>query len=198
MKILLVDDDKYLAEILSENLSKHNFVVDTVADGETGWYYASSFPYDLIVLDVLMPELDGLSLCKRLRDNGYSTPVLLLTARNSSIDKIKGLNAGADDYIVKPFDFEELIARIRAILRRDSQTMSPVLEWGNLSLDPSSRSVVYENRAIDLTPKQYALLELFLRNPGRVFSPAAIIDHLWSSEEIPGVDTVRTHIKELR
>ena len=199
MKILLVDDDKLLAQSLSENLTKYNFVVDTVADGETGWDYASSFTYDLILLDVLMPKLDGVSLCQRLRDCGHYTPIILLTAScNQSVDKVRGLNAGADDYLVKPFDFQELIARIRAILRRDTQTLLPLLKWGSLSLDPDTRKVLYQDRTVNLTPKQYSLLELFLRNQDRVFSPAAIIDNLWSSEEIPGEDTVRTHIKELR
>jgi len=199
MKILLVDDDKLLAKALTEHLTQHNFVVDTVNDGETGLYYASNFIYDLILLDILIPDLDGISLCKKLRDRGCMTPIILLTARyNSSIDKIKGLNAGADDYILKPVDFQELIARIRAILRRETQNLSSLLEWGSLSLDPASRKVKYQERDLNLTPKQYALLELFLRNQGRVFSPAAIIDSLWSSEEIPGEDTVRTHIKELR
>jgi len=199
MKILLVEDDKILAKTLSDNLNEHHYVVDTVADGESGWYYASNFTYDLILLDVLMPKLDGMTLCQRLRARGYFTPIILLTAcYNTSIDKIKGLNAGADDYIVKPFDFQELIARIKAILRRDTHTLSPVLEWENLCLDPESRKVTYEDRIINLTPKQYGLLELFLRHQGRVFSPGVIIDSLWSSEEIPGEDSVRTHIKELR
>ncbi|MDJ0724426.1 MAG: response regulator [Prochloraceae cyanobacterium] len=199
MKILLVEDDKILAKTLSDNLNQHHYVVDTVADGESGWYYASNFTYDLILLDVLMPKLDGMTLCQRLRDRGYFTPIILLTAcYNTSVDKIKGLNAGADDYIIKPFDFQELIARIKAILRRDTQTLSPVLEWENLCLDPESLKVTYEDRIINLTPKQYGLLELFLRHQGRVFSPSAIIDSLWSSEEIPGEDSVRTHIKELR
>ena len=199
MKILLIDDDPVLTKTLSEILSKHSFVVDTVTDGETGWYYASNFIYDLILLDVLMPNLDGISVCQRLRDGGCNTPIILLTARcNSSIEKIKGLNAGADDYIIKPFDFQELIARIRAIFRRDTQTLSSLLKWDSLVLDPASCKVTYKDTIINLTPKQYGLLELFLRNQGRVFSAAAIIDNLWSSEEVPGEDAVRTHIKELR
>jgi DNA-binding response OmpR family regulator len=198
MKILIVEDDEYLAEALQECLIQQHYTVDVVADGETGWQYGSTFVYDLILLDVLLPKLDGVSLCQRFRDRGYHTPILLLTGRNSSTDKIKGLDAGADDYLVKPFDFEELTARIRALLRRDNQTLSSILEWDNLCLNSNTYEVTYANELLHLTPKEYALLELLLRNPERVFSPGEIIDRLWSAQEVPGDETVRTHVKELR
>ena len=198
MKLLLIEADKILARSLSENLSKQNFVVDRVADVETGWYYVANFPYDLILLDQLSLNSEGIGFCQRLRQRGHNSAIILLTNYNGSSETIKGLNAGADDYLVKPFDFEELIARIRAVLRRDNQTLSPRLEWGELSLDPVTCQVSYQDRILNLTAKQYALLELFLRHQGRVFSHGEIIDKLWSSEAVPGEESVRTHIKELR
>ena len=198
MRILLVDDDQPLTEILRQSLVEQHYAVDTATDGESGWEYASIFDYDLILLDVMLPKLDGISLCERLRSRGYQMPILLLTARDTSPDKIKGLDAGADDYMVKPVDLEELAARIRALLRRDSQALPAVLQWGQLSLNPSTCKVVYGEHRLQFTPKEYALLKLFLRNPNRVFSLSAIIDSVWSAEDSPGEDTVRTHIKGLR
>ena len=198
MKLLLIEGDKIFARSLSENLSKQNFVVDRVADVETGWYYAANFPYDLILLDQLRVNSEGIGFCQRLRQQGHNSAIILLTNYNGSSEKIKGLNAGADDYLVKPFDFEELIARIRAVLRRNNQTLSPRLEWGDLCLDPVTCQVSYQDRILNLTAKQYALLELFLRHQGRVFSHGEIIDKLWSSEAVPGEESVRTHVKELR
>lgn len=138
------------------------------------------------MLDVMLPKLDGISLCRRLRSQGYQMPILLLTGRDSSHEKAIGLDAGADDYLVKPFDREELVARVRALLRRGTLTSTPVLEWGNLRFDPSSCEVTYGTRPLQLTPKEYSLLELFLRNSRRVFSCSAILDHLWSYESTPG------------
>ncbi len=198
MRILLVDDDQYLAGVLRKNLAEQHYAVDVAMDGEAGWEYGSTFAYDLILLDVMLPKLDGVSLCQRLRDRGYRMPILLLTARDSSTDKVKGLDAGADDYVVKPFDVEELIARVRALLRRESDTMPPVLRWGSLSLNPSTCEVNYLEQPLHLTPKEYAFLELFLRRSHRVFSLSEILDKLWSSEELPGEDAVRTHVKGLR
>jgi DNA-binding response OmpR family regulator len=123
MRILLVDDDRYLAEVLKNSLAKQHYAVDAVFDGEAGWHYGSTFAYNAIVLDVVLPKLDGLTLCKQLRDRGYQLPILLLTARDSSADIVKGLDAGADDYVVKPCELEELMARIRALLRREKQNI---------------------------------------------------------------------------
>ena len=198
MRILLVDDDQPLTEILRQSLVEQHYAVDTATDGEAGWEYVSVFDYDLILLDVMLPKLDGISLCQRLRSHGYQMPILLLTARDKSPDKIKGLDAGADDYVVKPVNLEELAARIRALLRRDSQALPTILQWGRLSLNPSICKVIYGDYPLQLTPKEYALLELFLRSPNRVFSLGAIIDNVWSAEDSPGEDTVRTHIKGLR
>ncbi len=198
MRILLVDDDEQLMEALASNLIEQHYAVDIATDGEAAWEYVSLFTYDLIVLDVMLPKLDGVSLCQRLRSEGYQMPILLLTAKDRSIDKVRGLNAGADDYVVKPFDFAELTARIRALLRRESRTLPPVLHWENLSLDSNTCNVTYKEQPLHLTPKEYALLELFLRNPKHVYSAGAIIENLWSFEDPPGEDAVRTHIKGLR
>ncbi len=188
-----------MAKAVAALLTKQqNYLVDIAADGQEGWELAAAFSYDLILLDVMLPKLDGISLCQKLRREGYQMPILLLTARDTGTDKVMGLDAGADDYVVKPFDFQELLARIRALLRRGSSTLPPVLEWENLRLDPSSCEVTYGELALHLTPKEYALLELFLRNNQRVFSRSAIIDHLWNLEDPPQEDTIKSHIKGLR
>ncbi|MBE9178560.1 response regulator [Oculatella sp. LEGE 06141] len=198
MKILVVEDDGLTAEALIATLSHQNYTVEVAPDGEAAWALAETFAYDLILLDVTLPKLDGISLCQRLRSYGYQMPILLLTARDSSHDKAIGLDAGADDYVVKPFDPEELAARIRALLRRNQATVQSVLEWGDLRLDPRSCEVTYATRLLALTAKEYALLELFLRNHQRVFSCGAILENLWSFEDIPSDEAVRTHIKGLR
>lgn len=198
MKILIVEDDERIAEALAEALADQHYTVDIAADGEAGWDLVEAFPYDLVLLDVMLPKLDGIQFCQQLRDCSYRMPVLMLTARDTSVDKVVGLDAGADDYVVKPFDLEELSARIRALLRRGSTTTPPVLKCGSLQLDPSSCEVTYRDRSLNLTPKEYSLLELFLRNRRRVFSRSAILESLWSFEEPPEEDTVKAHIKGLR
>ena len=198
MRILLVEDDVRLAEALAEALTDQLYVVDVVKDGESGWSQAKAIAYDLILLDVTLPKLDGFSLCQRLRTHGYHLPILMLTARDTSSDKVNGLDAGADDYVVKPFDLQELLARIRALLRRGNSPSAPTLVWGGLHLNPSTYEVSYQNQPLQLTPKEFSLLELFLRNGRRVLSRSAIIDSLWSSENPPEEDTVKAHIKSLR
>lgn len=198
MKILVVEDDEAIARALAEVLNKQHYVVDLAADGQEGWQLAEAFPYDLIVLDVMLPKLDGIGLCQRLRRANSQVPILMLTAKNSSTDKVMGLDAGADDYVIKPFDVQELLARIRVLLRRGNGSLPPALEWGNLRLDPSTCEVTYENQSLNLTPTEYRLLELFLRNRRRVFSRSAIVEHLWSFDDPPSEDTVTSHIKGLR
>ncbi|MBI4781724.1 MAG: response regulator [Oscillatoriophycideae cyanobacterium NC_groundwater_1537_Pr4_S-0.65um_50_18] len=198
MKILVVEDDKLTAEALVVILTHQNYTVETAADGEMGWQLIEAFAYDLILLDVTLPKLDGMKLCQRVRSHGYQMPILLLTAHDSSHEKAMGLDAGADDYVVKPFDPEELTARIRALLRRNQVTSQLVLEWGDLQLDPRSCEVSYGDNPLSLTAKEYSLLELFLRNSCRVFSCGALLENLWSFEEIPSDEAVRTHIKGLR
>lgn len=198
MRILLVEDDISLAEALTEALTDQLYVVDLVKDGESAWNQVKASTYDLILLDVVIPKLDGMSLCQRLRSQGYTSPIMMLTARDTSTDKVNGLDAGADDYVVKPFDLQELLARIRALLRRGSSISTPILVWGSLRLNPCTYEVSYENQLLQLTPKEYSLLELLLRNGRRVLSRSVIIESLWSSENSPEEETVKAHIKSLR
>ncbi|OLP19074.1 hypothetical protein BST81_07635 [Leptolyngbya sp. 'hensonii'] len=198
MRILLVEDDQNIAGVLTDALTEQRYAVDVARDGQEGLDLAESVNYDLILMDVGLPKLDGLSLCRKLRAKNYHMPILLLTARDTSNDKIMGLDAGADDYVVKPFNIAELAARIRALLRRGEVPSSPILQWGDLCLDPTTCQVTYGSQSLPLSPKEYSLLELFLRNNRRVFSRSAILDHLWSFDDSPGEDTVKAHIKGLR
>lgn len=198
MRLLLVEDDVPLAEAIAEALIDQLYVVDVVHDGEAAWLQIKTLAYDLILLDMMIPKLNGIGLCQRLRSNDCGIPILMLTARDTTTDKVSGLDAGADDYVVKPVELQELFARIRALLRRGSSPSSPILKWGSLHLDPSTYEVIYENQLIHLTPKEYNLLELFLRNGRRVLSRSVIIEHLWSLEDPPEEDTVKAHIKSLR
>ncbi|MFN6483110.1 MULTISPECIES: response regulator [unclassified Nostoc] len=198
MKILVVEDDELNAYRLTTVLTNQNYAVEVATDGDAAWNFIQIYDYDLILLDVVLPKLDGISLCRQIRSSGLQMPILLLTGRDSSHDKAIGLDAGADDYVVKPFDEEELIARVRALLRRKGVTSQPVLEYGALRLDPSSCEAIYAENLLSLTPKEYALLELFLRNTRRVFSCGMILEHLWCYEDTPQEEAVRTHIKGLR
>jgi diguanylate cyclase (GGDEF)-like protein len=197
MKILIVEDDWQCCHLLKTALSEQRYLVSTAADGQTGWELAQAGSYDLILLDVMLPKLDGISFCRQLRASGQQTPILLMTAQDQSRDKALGLDAGADDYLVKPIALEELEARIRALLRRQTASRSPLLEWGDLCLDPKSCKVTYAGAPLNLTAKEYGLLELFLRNSQRIFSQSAILDRLWTND-LPSEDTVRAHIKRLR
>lgn len=198
MKILLVEDDERIASALTEALREQNYAIDRAEDGETGWDYIEAYEYSLILLDWMLPRLDGVRLCQRLRQKGYQTPVLLLTAKDTSADKVVGLDAGADDYVVKPFDLQELMARIRALLRRGSTIAPPILEWGKLRLDPSTTEVRYGHTLVPLTPKEYQLLELFLRQSHRTLNRNTILEALWDSDDPPGEDTIKVHIRSLR
>ncbi|WP_218080785.1 response regulator [Anthocerotibacter panamensis] len=198
MRILLADNDEQMVGLLAKTLAAQRYLVDMVNDGQEAWDFIETTSYDLVLLDVLLPTVDGISLCRRLRDQGYQMPVLLLTARDSATDKILGLDAGADDYMIKPLDLGELTARLRALLRRGGQALPPVLAWEALRLDPGTCKVSYAGKPLLLSPKEYSLLELFLRHPRRVFSRGCILDHLWSYEELPTEDTVKAHIKGIR
>lgn len=198
MKLLLIEDDERVCEALVEYLTDHNYSVDVAYDGQTGLAMARELSYALILLDVMLPQLDGITLCQKLRQNACQTPVLILTAKDTNTDKIVGLDAGADDYVVKPFDLEVLSARIRALLRRGDSQFLLMLHWGDLSLNTNTCEVTYRDKILSLTPKEYRLLELFLRNGRRVFSRSVILDHLWSFEEPPTEDAVKTHIRTLR
>jgi DNA-binding response OmpR family regulator len=199
MRILLVEDDESIIQVLTATLTQQHYIVDVATDGESGWELVETYPYNLVLLDVMLPKLDGLSFCQRLRSRRSAVLVMLLTARNTSADKLAGLDSGADDYVVKPFNPQELAARIRALLRRGSTAPSSVLTCGNLRLDPETRDVTYNGQLLPLSRKEYLLLELFLRSQQQVFSRAAIVDRLWSyGEDPPMEDTIKSHIKSLR
>lgn len=198
MRILLIDDDESLTQAIAAVLAQQQHLTDIASDGLAGWELATLVTYDLLLLDVMLPKLDGISLCRQLRQRQNSVPILMMTARDTRMDKVMALDAGADDYLVKPFDLEELAARVRALLRRSGNTAQPAIVWGDLRLDPKTGSVTYRDRPLQLSPKEYGLLELLLRHPQRLFSRSAILDHLWSFEEPPGEDTVKAHIKGLR
>lgn len=198
MKILIIEDDERLSEAVAEDLSDQNYTVELALDGLSGFELANAFHYDLILLDLMLPQLDGITVCKRLRSAGNTTPVLMLTARDTTGDKVVGLDAGADDYLVKPFELQELAARTRALLRRQQTNFAPALTWGGLKLDPNACEATYEASDLGLSPKEYRLLEMFLRGGRRVYSRTQILDHLWAFECCPEEDTVRAHIKGLR
>lgn len=195
---MVVEDDRLVADALKSTLSHHNYAVEIADDGRSGLDFIEAFDYDLLLLDVMLPKLDGISICRHVRSQGYTMPILLLTAQDSNHDRAVGLDAGADDYAIKPFDPEELAARIRALLRRATDRAQPILTWEQLTLDPRNFEVTYQGNSIALTPKEYALVELFLRHNRRVFSCGAILEHLWTYEDAPSEEAVRTHIKGLR
>jgi DNA-binding response OmpR family regulator len=198
MRILLVEDDEILLTLLKQRLVEEHYAVDAVADGIKGWDYATTYEYDLLILDVGLPKLDGIALCQKLRLAEYTLPILMLTSRDTSNAKIMGLDAGADDYVVKPFDQAELVARIRALLRRGSINPLPILTWGDLCLNSSTQEVSYGEQILTLTAKEYALLEMMMRESQHVFSNEEILQSLWSSEEFPVDATVRSHMRRLR
>ncbi|WP_413173540.1 response regulator [Anabaena azotica] len=199
MRILLVDDDEGIVEVLTKLLLQQNYVVDIARDGEAAWELVEGFQYDLILLDVMLPKLDGISFCRRLREQKNPVLVMLLTARDTTTDKLQGLDSGADDYVVKPFNVQELAARVRALIRRGSTSSSPTLVCGNLHLDPNLHEVTYQEHLMQFSRKEYLLVELFLRNQKRIYSCRDIIDQLWAFDaEPPNESTVRSHVKNIR
>lgn len=198
MKILLVEDDGWIAESLVEALTDQHYVVDTALDGALGWTLIQTYPYDLVILDWMLPKLDGLRLCQQLRQAHYTMPVLLLTAKDTALDKVLGLDVGADDYLVKPFDLSELLARVRALLRRQKALVPTVLEWGKLRLNSGTGQVEYADQQLALTPKEYGLLAFILRSGGCIVRPDEILNHLWPSEDPPGKETIKVHLRGLR
>ncbi|WP_017720329.1 response regulator [Kamptonema formosum] len=198
MKILLVEDDKSMRAALAQLLAAHDCQIALASDGQTGLELATAIEYDLILLDWQIPQLDGISLCRKLRSQGYTKPILLLTAKNSNADIVAGLDAGADDYVIKPYNPEALAAKIRALLRRSGALTSQTLCWGELCLDSTSAKVTCGGEVISLTATEYNLLELFLQNPNRIFSRSKILDRLWGFDDAPTENAVTTHIKDLR
>ncbi len=198
MKILIVEDDPRISKPLAEDLRHQNHAVDIADDGELGWDCIQATNYELILLDVMLPKLDGIGLCRKLRNSGSQAFVLMLTARDTTTDKVMGLDAGADDYLIKPFELEELSARIRALSRRSVEVHRSILSHGKLQLDPGQCLVTYDAKRVDLTPKEYMILELFLKNPSQVLTRSAILDKLWEFDQISGEQTVKTHLTNLR
>jgi len=180
MRILVVEDERKVANFVRQGLEEEGHAVDVAPDGEAALDLGLAEPgYDLIVLDVMLPKRDGFGVLRTLREHGVATPVLMLTARDAVGDKVAGLDAGADDYLAKPFAFEEFLARVRALLRRRGDQRSAILKLDDLTLDPVQRDVKRGTRRISLTPREYALLEYFLRNPGRVLTRPMLAQHVW-------------------
>jgi len=198
MKILVVEDEARVSQFMQKGLREEGHAVDIAADGEEGGFLAEVNEYDLIILDLMLPKKNGVVMCREIRDRGVETPVLMLTARDSVEDRVRGLDAGADDYLVKPFAFEELLARVRALLRRRSETRSPILSLGDLELDPMSRMVTRGGKGIRLTTKEYALLEYMMRNPRKVLSRTLIGEHVWDMNFDPESNVIDVYISHLR
>ena len=179
MKVLIIEDDKAIAAALQEGLEDEAYAVDVVYDGDEGYRTAVADEYDAIILDIMLPEMNGYEVCQKLRADGQQTPILMLTARDTGPDIVKGLDTGADDYLAKPFDFEVLLARLRALLRRPAEKLAEVLTVGDLTLDPSAKKVRRADQDISLTAKEYAVLEYLIRHAGMVLSKEQIIAHVW-------------------
>ena len=198
MRILLVEDYKPLRTSVSQGLREAGFAVDASADGEEGLWYAESNDYDAIVLDIMLPAIDGLSILKRLRQAGKDTPILLLTAKDTVEDRVTGLDLGADDYLTKPFAFEELLARVRALVRRRYDAKDPVIRVGDLELDTTSHIVRRAGAPIDLTVREYALLEFLAVRAGQIVSRTDIWEHLYEFESTAESNVVDVYIGYLR
>ncbi len=198
MRILLVEDDADLAQFVRKGLKEERYAVDVAFEGEQGFQLGTRNPYDLFILDIMLPALDGLTLCRRLRESGVTAPVLLLTARDTVQDKVSGLDLGADDYLTKPFAFAELLVRVRALLRRGGPQLQARLTAADLELDPATHRVWRGGTEIFLTNKEYALLDFLLRNKNRVLTRTAIIEHVWDISYDPMTNIVDAHIRALR
>jgi two-component system, OmpR family, response regulator QseB len=198
MRILVVEDDRRIAEPLAEYLRHQQHVVDLTDDGIRGWEYAQSQVYDSILLDVMLPRLNGIELCRRLRQDGCTAKILMLTARDTISDKVVGLDAGADDYLVKPFELEELAARIRALSRRGTEVRASLLTHGDLKIDPATCEVSYGDRFLSLTPKEYTILDYLLRHPQEIITKSTLLDKLWEFDRLSGAETIKTHLTNLR
>jgi two-component system OmpR family response regulator len=198
MRVLVVEDEVKMAGLLKRGLEEEGYAVDTAGDGEQAVWLATENPYDLLVLDVMLPDLDGFEVCRRLREAGRWSPVLMLTARDGVADRVAGLDAGADDYLTKPFSFAELLARLRALVRRGAPERPPVLRVGDLTVDPAGRRVARGDEPIELTAKEFALLEYLVRHPGEVLSRTRLIEHVWDFAYDGDSNVVDVYVRYLR
>ncbi len=197
MRVLVVEDEKKVAGFIKKGFEQEGYAVDVASDGEEGEQFAGAFEYDVIVLDIMLPKKNGLDVLRDIKSKNIKAPVMLLTARDSIQDRVEGLNFGADDYLTKPFAFEELLARVRALMRRGGYG-SPVLEFSDLSLDPGTRKARRGDTEVELTLKEYALLEYLLRNPERVLSRVMIAEHVWRQSFDTETNVVDVYINHLR
>lgn len=198
MRILLVEDDSSVSGFIVKGLREEQYAVDLATDGEMGLAMAETTRYDVIILDIMLPKMNGIDVCRRLRAKRYTTPILLLTAREAIEDRVTGLDTGADDYLTKPFAFAELLARLRALLRRGNALPTPRLTIADLELDPVTHRVSRAGQTIILTNKEYSLLEYLMRNTGRVLTRTAITEHVWDIHYESVTNIVDVHIKTLR
>lgn len=199
MRILVIEDEPKIAQAIKRGLELIGYAVDAVHDGDTGYNYASASDYDAIVLDRMLPgSLDGIALCSQLRADGIATPIIMLTARGTIGDRVEGLNSGADDYLVKPFSFDELTARVRALLRRPAANAGITLQVGDLTLNPVTYVVARGEQTIKLSHKEFSLLEYFMHHPGQVITKDMIISHIWDEDADILPNTVEVYIGYLR
>ncbi len=198
MQILIIEDEVKIANILRQGLMEDSYSVDIARDGEEGWEKIMINTYDIIIMDLMLPKIDGFTLCKKIRTQNIHTPVLMLTARDAIDDKIEGLDTGADDYVTKPFSFAEISARIRALLRRGNKTDPVILQIADLILNPATKEVTRDNKKIILTAREYALLEYFMRNPNTVLSKTQLLEHVWDYQYEGLSNIVETYIKYVR
>jgi len=198
MRILVVEDNRRLNISLKTSLEEDGYAVDAAFDGDEGEAFALAAPYDLILLDVMLPKKDGFSLCRDLRQQGINAPILMLTARDAIEDRVDGLDSGADDYLVKPFSINELRARLRALLRRNKEEKIAHLQVGDLMMDPANHEVQRGDRPIDLTPREFAILEYMMRSPNRILTREMIEAHVWNFDFISGSNVVDVYIRRLR
>ncbi len=198
MRILVVEDEARMARLIRQGLEEEAYAVDLLENGADVLDWVQSADYDLLLLDILLPGLDGLAVCRQLRAKGYGMPILMLTALGTLPDKVTGLDSGADDYLVKPFAIEELTARMRALLRRESGQKSVTLQVADLTLDTATKQAYRGDRTIELTAKEYALLEMLMRNPGQVLNRDQLIDHIWNMDFAAESKLVEVYIYNLR
>jgi len=198
MRVLVVEDERRIADFISKGLSEQGYGVDIAYDGDEALHWAAVAEFDVIVLDVMLPVRDGIEVCRTLREKGLPTPILMLTARDAIEDRVRGLDSGADDYLVKPFAFAELMARIRALTRREPAAKGTVLRVADLVLDTTTREASRGGKHIDLTTKEYALLEYLIRHPNQVLTRTMIAEHVWNYDFDNATNVIDVHIRNLR